>query len=91
MRTPRPVTGWRKALQIFNKGLMTLLKPLQIVSNFTLLTLAYILGVGLSALFYRLGSGRSRAREASPPSSPSTYWRELPPAPQDRDAWLRPF
>jgi hypothetical protein len=66
---------------------MFVLKPLQIVSNFVFLFLAYVLGVGLSALFYRLGPGRKK-REATPPA---TYWRDLPPASKHKDAWLRPF
>jgi hypothetical protein len=89
MRKPKPATGWRKALESFNKGLMFLLKPLQIVSNFVFLTLAYVLGVGLSALFYRIGSRRRREAEAS--VLPNSYWRPLPPAETDLDAWLRPF
>jgi hypothetical protein len=66
---------------------MFVLKPLQIVSNFVFLLLAYVLGVGLSALFYRLGPGRTK-REAI---TPATYWRDLPPASKNKDAWLRPF
>lgn len=87
MRKPVPATGWRKGLEAFSKGLMFVLKPLQIVSNYVFLGLAYVLGVGLSSLFYRLGP-RRKARQTS---DQATYWRELPPAPKDKDAWLRPF
>jgi hypothetical protein len=88
MRKPPPVTGWRKSLASFNKGLMFVLRPLQIVSNFAFLTAAYVIGVGASSLLYRLGPGKARARTEFPHDS---YWRELPPAPTDRDSWLRPF
>lgn len=89
MRKPVPATGWRKGLEAFSRGLMFVLKPLQVVSNFVFLTLAYVVGIGLSALFYRLGPGRkARARAAT---ETQTYWRELPPVPRERDAWMRPF
>jgi hypothetical protein len=91
MRKPPPPVGWKKALAAFNRGLMFVLRPLQIVGNFVFLTVAYVLGVGLSSLLYRLGPGRERAGTGYPDSSLDTYWRELPPAPTDRDAWLRPF
>jgi hypothetical protein len=91
MRKPAPVTGWRKSVAAFNKGLMFVLRPLQIVSNFVFLTLAYALGVGVSSLLYRLGPGRRNGRTGSPHKSPDTYWRQLPPASTDRDSWLRPF
>jgi hypothetical protein len=91
MRKPPPATGWRKSLAAFSNGLMFVLKPLQIVSNFVFLTVAYVLGVGASSLLYRLGPGKARARTGSPDPSLDSYWRELPPAPADRDSWLRPF
>lgn len=91
MRKPVPATGWRKGLDALSRGLMFVLKPLQIVSNFVFLTLAYVLGIGLSALFYRLGPGRKAAADARDVQSADTYWRELPSAPRERDAWLRPF
>jgi hypothetical protein len=87
MRKPVPKTGWRKALDGFSRGLMFVLKPLQIVGNFVFLGLAYILGVGVSSVLWRLGPGR-RARAAA---EPQTWWRELPPASRDKESWLRPF
>jgi hypothetical protein len=90
MRPPTPATGWRKPLQAFGNGLMFVLRPLQIVFTFVFLALAYFLGVGLSALLYRLGPGRKKALEESPQNA-ATYWGELPPAPTDRESWLRPF
>jgi len=87
MRKPAPATGWRRPLEVFGQGLMFVLTPLRIVGNFVFLGLAYVLGVGLSSLFYRLGPGR-KARAAT---GAATYWSELPPAPRDKEAWLRPF
>ncbi len=87
MRQPAPATGWKRPFELLGKGVMFVLKPLQVVGNFVFLSVAYFLGVGLSALFYRLGP--SKKKNADP--SDSTYWRELPPAPEDREAWLRPF
>jgi hypothetical protein len=87
MRKPVPATGWRKPLEAFSKGLMFVLKPLQIVSNFVFLTLAYVLGVGLSSLLYRLGPRRASRMT----SDSATYWRELPPISRDKDDWQRPF
>ncbi len=87
MRNPPPATGWKKPLESFGKALMFILKPLQVVSNVVFLGAAYVIGVGLSSLFYRLGPRRKAAR----PSAEATYWRELPAASRDKDAWLRPF
>jgi hypothetical protein len=87
MRKPKPATGWRRPLELFNKGLMLALKPMQVVGNFVFLTLAYFVGVGITSLLYRLGPGKAESRK----EAPRTYWRELPPAPRDKEAWLRPF
>lgn len=87
MRKPVPATGWRRPLELFNKGLMLALKPMQVVGNFVFLTLAYFVGVGATSILYRLGPGKAEARKGAP----GTYWRELPPAPRDPEAWLRPF
>jgi|GEM_PF-4291656 len=88
MRKPVPATGLKKVLEAFSKGLMTVLKPMQIIGNFVFLTVAYVFGVGLSSLFYRLGPGRRAKTESEQVES---YWSDVPPAPRDRDAWLRPF
>jgi hypothetical protein len=87
MRKPIPATGWRGGLEAFSTGLMFVLKPLQFIGNYLFLGLAYVFGVGLSSLLYKLGP-RRKARRAP---LPETYWRELPPASRDQDAWQRPF
>ncbi len=82
---PEPVEGpVRNILHRIDKGLRIVLKPFQIVSNFILFTVAYFLGVGLSSIFYRLGN-------KSKTIPPDSYWLDVPPAPKDRDSWLRPF
>lgn len=88
-RRKPPSQKWYSRL---NRGLMIAMKPLQIVGNFVFLSVAYFVGVGISALLYRMGPGRKKLREISDaPDANGSYWRALPPAPADRDAWLRPF
>jgi hypothetical protein len=82
----------RKIARTLNKWLLVVLKPLQIVGNFVFLGLAYFIGVGFSAVLYRIGPGRERKHaETAAKESGASLWQELPPAPRDRDAWLRPF
>jgi hypothetical protein len=84
----------RKLLRRLNNGLLFVLKPLQIVSNFVFLAVAYFVGVGISALLYRIGPGRKASRPKpteGTEASPDSLWIKLPPAPRDRSAWLRPF
>lgn len=79
---------------------------MQIVGNFVFLGVAYFVGVGISSLLYRIGPGRAKRRaETGVPESghpdasvasgtapdAGSLWIELPPAPRDKDAWLRPF
>jgi len=78
---PRPILD---VLHRTDRGLRIVLKPFQIVSNFILFTVAYFIGIGLSSIFYRFGNKIKAGHTDS-------YWREIPPAPKDRDAWLRPF
>jgi hypothetical protein len=78
----------RKLLGRLNKGLLTILKPLQIVNNFIFLAVAYYVGVGFSAILYRLGPGKKTNLKSGPVDS---YWRKMPPAPRDRASWQRPF
>jgi hypothetical protein len=82
----------RKLLARFNKGLLIVLKPLQIVNNFIFLAIAYFIGVGFSSVLYRLGPGRKKSGgTAHVPDSSDSYWLKMPPAPRDKAAWLRPF
>jgi len=82
----------RKWYARLNRGLMIAMTPLQIVSNFVFLSVAYFVGVGFSSLLYRMGPGRKKTREnLEAPDASGSYWRKLAPASTDRDAWLRPF
>ena len=78
----------RKLLDGLNKGLLVILKPLQIVNNFIFLAVAYYVGVGFSAILYRLGPGKKNKMKSGPVDS---YWRKMPPAPRDSASWQRPF
>ena len=78
----------RKLLRNLNKGLLIILKPLQIVNNFIFLAVAYYVGVGLSAILYRLGPGKKNNPKSGIQGS---YWRKMPPAPRDSASWQRPF
>jgi hypothetical protein len=84
----KPDGSLRKFLGRLNKGLLVVLKPLQIVNNFLFLALAYYIGVGLSSLLYRMGPGK-KTRQKSP--IPDSYWRILPAASRDPASWQRPF
>lgn len=103
MKIPDPV---RKLGSRLNKGLLIILKPLQIVNNFLFLAIAYFVGVGISSLLYRLGPGKkiirtNPAKVGNPVSGAlaqdlahetrETYWRTLPQVSRDSNAWLRPF
>jgi hypothetical protein len=78
----------RKLLGKLNKGLLTVLKPLQIVNNFIFLAVAYYVGVGFSAILYRLGPGKKSTVKSQIQDS---YWRKVPPVSRDSASWQRPF
>lgn len=83
----QPDGALRKFLGRLNKGLLVVLKPLQILNNFLFLAVAYYVGVGLSSILYRLGPGKKNAAK----SGEDSYWREMPPASRDPASWQRPF
>jgi hypothetical protein len=84
----QPDGALRKFLGRLNRGLLVVLKPLQILNNFLFLAIAYYIGVGLSSILYRLGPGKkNRAKSVAAES----YWREMPPVSRDPAAWQRPF
>ncbi|MCD6024053.1 MAG: hypothetical protein K0Q91_969 [Fibrobacteria bacterium] len=84
----QPDGALRKFLGRLNKGLLVVLKPLQILNNFLFLAIAYYIGVGLSSILYRLGPAKKNGAKSAVADS---YWREMPPAPRDPAAWQRPF
>lgn len=77
----------RKLPGRLHKGLLVILKPLQIVNNFIFLAVAYYIGVGFSAILYRLGPGK----KTGPKSGADSYWREMPAVSRDPASWQRPF
>jgi hypothetical protein len=78
----------RKLLGRLNKGLLVILKPLQILNNFLFLAVAYYIGVGLSSILYRLGPGKKNKVKTG---SADSYWRAMPPVSRDPASWQRPF
>ena len=83
-----PNSPLRKLLGRLNKWLLVILKPLQIVNNFIFLAVAYYIGVGLSAILYRLGPGKKNKPKSGIQDS---YWRKMSPVPRDSASWQRPF
>lgn len=73
-------------------------------NNFVFLSIAYILGIGLTSLFVRKEPDEKRTTRPMQPSaaaptgaapstatSNTTYWRDLNLGKQDADAYYRPF
>lgn len=62
-------------------------------NNFLFLSIAYILGIGLTSLFVRKDPDEKLppAQGRSPGSSHASYWRDLNLGQQDADAYYRPF
>ena len=81
---------FRKLAGRLNKGLLVVLKPLQIVNNFLFLAIAYFIGVGFSSILYRL-TAQKKIESQNEKTPVSTYWRKMPPVSRDRNAWQRPF
>lgn len=78
----------RKLLGKLNKGLLIILKPLQIINNFIFLAVAYYVGVGFSTILYRLGPGKKSNAKSGIQDS---YWRKMSPVSRDSASWQRPF
>ena len=57
-------------------------------NNFILLSLTYLIGIGISSLFFRK-PGRRNSKHPEP--SPGTYWEYLNLGKQEADAYYRPF
>ncbi len=64
------------------RGLSGFFRGTAAFNNFIFLSIAYILGIGLTSLFIR--------KDAQETSS-ATYWRDLNLGKQDADAYYRPF
>ncbi len=72
--------AWLHGFRIFFKGPASF-------NNFVFLSIAYILGIGLTSIFIRKGEGGKKPGD--PP--PSTYWRNLDLGKRDPEAYYRPF
>ena len=57
-------------------------------NNFILLTVTYVLGIGVTSLFMR-GKGRKADRHDAIP--PDSYWEDLNLGKREADAYYRPF
>jgi hypothetical protein len=57
-------------------------------NNFVFLSIAYLLGIGLTSLFMR---GGSRKKPASAAPASASQWLDLPAAPGEEDAYYRPY
>jgi hypothetical protein len=69
------------------RGLLAFFKGTAAFNNFVFLSIAYILGIGLTSLFIRKEKpGKMRGEGPD-----STYWRDLDLGKQDADAYYRPF
>lgn len=60
-------------------------------NNFILLSLAYFLGVGMSALFTRLGRKGSGSAGAGSAGARDTYWVDTDLGKKEADAYSRPY
>ena len=85
------------------RGLSGFFRGTAAFNNFIFLSIAYILGIGLTSLFIRKGAQEKpgvqekpdgKKPSASAPTdatSNATYWRDLNLGKQDADAYYRPF
>lgn len=70
------------------EGVRLFFKGTAAFNNFLFLSVAYILGIGLTSLFMR-GKGDGKPESAANP--PESHWRELKTGKQEADAFYRPF
>ena len=79
------------------RGLSGFFRGTAAFNNFIFLSIAYILGIGLTSLFIRKTDGGKQPSPANPSGAPSdassqaSYWRDLNLGKQDVDAYYRPF
>lgn len=70
-------------------GLAVFFRGTAAFNNFVFLSIAYILGIGLTSIFIRKDA--SGNKPSDPAKAPTTYWKELNLGKQDADAYYRPF
>jgi hypothetical protein len=71
------------------RGLSGFFRGTASFNNFLFLSIAYILGIGLTSLFIRKEDHGKKASTTA--ASDATYWRDLNLGKQDADAYYRPF
>jgi hypothetical protein len=84
------IQKWRHSplLKGFLQGAKTFLEDMASFNNFLLLSLAYFIGVGASALGMRLFAGKTtKATEKNPES----YWTDLNIGGKPSDSYYRPY
>jgi hypothetical protein len=72
----------------FPEGIRLFFKGTAAFNNFLFLSIAYILGIGLTSLFMR---GKGEGKPASAANPPGSHWRELKTGKEEADAFYRPF
>ncbi len=94
---PSPKEGFlRRFGGAWLDGLLLFFKGTAAFNNFIFLSIAYLLGVGLTSMFVRKQGGKKPAAEAArsdghPDGNPDSYWRDLESAKREADAYYRPF
>jgi hypothetical protein len=75
------------------RGLSGFFRGTAAFNNFIFLSIAYILGIGLTSIFIRKEPNRKEpdGKMPSAASADGTYWRDLNLGKQDADAYYRPF
>ena len=81
------------------RGLVGFFRGTAAFNNFVFLTIAYILGIGLTSLFIRKEPdekkpsvpGLSETSETPEAAPQASYWRDLNLGKQDADAYYRPY
>ncbi len=71
------------------RGLAAFFRGTAAFNNFVFLSIAYILGIGLTSIFIRKDA--SGNKPSDPAKAPATYWKDLNLGKQDADAYYRPF
>ena len=80
--------GFRRIFKEPLRGLGGFFRGTAAFNNFVFLTIAYILGIGLTSLFIRKEPDE---KKPSAPVSQASYWRDLNLGKQDADAYYRPY